>query len=101
MKVGTVGVGDIRARGDVTDTVTRAAQRLNAPRGLSRAQQFDWLCGLSEDRGLVRTGQMLKRRIDRETAKPLSEQRAVDLTQLCDQWKRELLHVFSDHPRDR
>ncbi len=44
---------------------------------------------------------MLKRRIDRETAKPLSEQRAVDLTQLCDQWKRELLHVFSDHPRDR
>lgn len=82
-------------------TAERAAQRLNAPRGLNQAARFEWLCRLSERRGLAANGERLKARIDRETAKPLSEPRAIDLARHCDRWKRELLHESGDDPRDR
>ena len=82
-------------------TAERAAQRLNAPRGLNQTARFEWLCRTSERRGLAANGERLKARIDRETGKPLSEARAIDLAQHCDRWKRELLHESGDDPRNR
>lgn len=82
-------------------TAARTAQRLHAPPGLDPEARFEWLCRLADSRGLAASGLELKQRIEHETARPVSEQRALDLARHCDRWKRELLHEFGDDPRDR